>query len=224
MNKEMLGDFFSYNIASTYDALGEEEKPFNDLANELKDEHYQWVIAISVGLLISVYANGFGNISLSTILTKGETVLSKSSVYQCVNLALMSTTLLIILFMYGRYLKYIYPKLIKINDERWLKDDKYTEKIDALKLFRYTVFGWRLPVRLILYTLFIAFWFGIKYSFAYFNNELYIIQNIEGNYYGNNAIILLFVTFMIFLFLLESPVIYSYIRIKQIYKRSRKMP
>ena len=184
--------------------------PFNDMIRDLKNEQFQWVIAVSVGTLVAIYANAFANLCMVKSYFANP-------VYQYFNIIMLTVVLMSILLMYGRYITIIYPKLIYLDEYHGHYKVSYTARKDALSDFYKTLLGWRLLVRMILYVAYVSFWFGVKYSFDYLSIISFDdFKMISAALFGLNVYHWSFIVVIIFSLLLEAPVVYSYLRFKKI--------
>jgi hypothetical protein len=206
-NKINLRFFKRNKIDMSFDDLTK----FDDLSNNILNEHPQWIMAISVGVLVSIYANGFCNVSLVV-----DVLNHQYPVNQFFHILSMTVFLLTILFMYGRFFRNIYPILVGAEKDGSDGGRRYgyTERKDTLKHYFEEVFGWPLFLRWILYVLYIESWFGIKYSIGYYSEYNMVLHGLECGFFGCKSGVLLFLSSLFaFILLLESPIIYSYHRI-----------
>ena len=136
------------------------EYGFFKLKEDLNTSTGQWIIAISVALLIALYAN-----SISSIDVIGPN--SLTAIYQFSNISLLSLTLLILLFYYYSFFtSFEHLNKFSLNYIKNIKNINYTNTLSNLsKIKRSLIF--HLLFRSIFYFGFLLFWFTVKHSYNY---------------------------------------------------------
>lgn len=167
---------------------------YNELENTLNKSTNQWIIAISVCLLIALYVNAFGYINLyeDKIL---QTSPSSDIIYQLLSTAILSLTLISLLFFF-----YIYFNEMEKMGSGVVKI-RYSKILSTLKNFNTNLIIF-FPLRVILYAVFIIFWFAVKYSYRFTFPQIKCIDLGPFSVYG-----WVFICFIFFICIIELPLV-----------------
>lgn len=188
--------------------------PINGVVKRLADLHVQWFTLVSVAVLVGTYSNSFGSLA---VIKDGY----YNPIYQYFNIFLLTLDLLFILRFYRYLIVDEIPKILSIKSEQDDGEIKYTNTVASFEGMKIRLYAsWHTPVRIVSYVVYVYFWFAVKNSFVMnydfgsicFQNDLCLGLGVV--YWALFALI-------IFIVLVELPIVYLYKEIEGIMSITR---